>query len=31
MDNIDDIDKHIVDSINDINVKIKNLDERFQI
>ena len=28
MDKIDDIDKYIVDSINDINVKIKNLDER---
>ena len=28
MDKIDDIDKYIVDSINDIHVKIKNLDER---
>ena len=28
MDKIDDIDQYIVDSINDINAKIKNLDER---
>ena len=28
MDKIDDIDKYIVDSINDINVKLKTLDER---
>ena len=28
MDKIDDIDKYIVDSINDINVKLESLNKR---
>ena len=31
MDKIDDIDKYIVDSINDINVKLESLDKRISI